>query len=256
MNMRYLLSLSLIFICLIACNSKAKKTYNGKQDPFNHQTWNQLLQKHVRANGDVDYKGFIKDKTQLNEYCNALTANRPNENWSKEASMAYWINVYNAFTVKLIVDHYPVESIKDIKNGIPFVNTVWDIKLIDFGDEQIDLNKVEHGILRKDYDEPRIHFAVNCASFSCPNLRNEAFTADRLEEQLADAARLFLKDERKNKIQSDNVQLSKIFSWFKGDFTKGQTLIEFLNKYAPLEINADANINHLDYDWTLNDVKD
>jgi len=169
-------------VCMLACNSSAPSIVNyGQDNPINHQAWTNLLQKHVSQKGNVNYSGFVTDKAELEKYLNHLTQNKPTNSWSEKAQLAYWINVYNAFTVKLIVDNYPVASIKDIKKGIPFISTVWDIKFIEFNNETIDLNKVEHGILRKQFDEPRIHFAINCASFSCPRLLNEAYTAEKYQ---------------------------------------------------------------------------
>lgn len=248
------LVLSTYFLCMFACNSsESSKVEYGQANPVDHQAWTSLLQKHVSSKGNVNYAGFVTEKVQLEKYLNQLTDNKPDTKWSEEAQLAYWINVYNAFTVKLIVDNYPVASIKDIKKGIPFISTVWDIKFIEFEDETIDLNKVEHGILRKQFDEPRIHFAVNCASFSCPRLLNEAYTAEKLEAQLTQMTKDFLSDTQKNQLSKNEVKLSKIFNWFKGDFTKQSTLIEFLNQYAPIKISADANISHLDYSWALNE---
>lgn len=241
-------------LCFFACQTQVpNKVQYGDANPINHQTWNDLLKKHVNEKGNVNYKGFVNDTALLNHYLNHLTQNKPTEKWSKNAQLAYWINVYNAFTVKLIVDHYPVASIKDIKKGIPFISTVWDIKFIEFDDETIDLNKVEHGILRKQFEEPRIHFAINCASFSCPRLLNEAYTAEKLEDQLNFMTKDFLNDLKRNRITENEVQLSKIFNWFKGDFIKNSTLIEFLNEYAPIKIAENANISYLDYSWQLNE---
>lgn len=229
--------------------------YQSSSRPVSHSIWDSLLHQNVTENGQVNYRGIIADSSRFKAYLNLLSTNHPNEkNWSREEQMAYWINAYNAYTVKMIVDHYPVLSIKDIKNGIPFVNTVWDIKFIQIEDASYDLNNIEHGILRPKYAEPRIHFAVNCASVSCPRLRNEAFTADKLEEQLTDQARYFLSNPGKNKIsEAGNAELSKIFSWFKGDFTKSGTLIEFINQYSEVKLDPKANLSYLDYDWTLNE---
>jgi len=249
-----MLILNCYLLCMLACNSsESSKLEYGQSNPVDHQAWTSLLQKHVSPKGNVNYASFVTDKAQLEKYLNQLTQNKPNNNWSEKAQLAYWINVYNAFTVKLIVDNYPVASIKDIKKGIPFISTVWDIKFIEFEDETMDLNKVEHGILRKQFDEPRIHFAVNCASFSCPRLLNEAYTAEKLEAQLAQMTKDFLSDTQKNQLSENEIKLSKIFKWFKGDFTKQGTLIEFLNQYASVKIAPDANISHLDYSWDLNE---
>lgn len=249
-----LILLTSIVVLLIGCNNNYKtKSDFGNENPLDHSEWTALLQQHVTSEGFVNYKGYIKDSIQFNKYLTKLTANKPTKSWSKNAQLAYWINVYNAFTVKIVADNYPVESIKDIKKGIPFINSVWDVKFIPFKDGMIDLNEVEHGILRKQFNEPRIHFAINCASFSCPPLLNEAFTAKKLEVQLTKMSKAFLADENRNVITANSLQLSKIFSWFKGDFVKEQTLLEFLNLYAPLKIDDDAEINYLPYNWQLNE---
>lgn len=230
--------------------------YQSDARPVPHVLWDTLVKEHVAENGDVDYKGFIADSAKLENYLNLLKSAHPNNSWSRNEKMAYWINAYNAFTVKLIVDHYPIQSIKDIKNGIPFVNTVWDIQFIKIEGATYDLNNVEHGILRPKFKDYRIHFAVNCASVSCPRIRNEAYVAERLDEQLDDQARYFLRNTAKNKISDpNNIQISKLFDWYKGDFTKKGTVIDYLNQYAPIQINEDAEIEYMDYDWNLNDVE-
>jgi len=241
---------------LYSCNNNYKiKSEFGTENPLDHSEWTALLQKHVTVKGFVNYKGFIRDSLEFNSYLDVLVNNRPTDNWSENAQLAYWINLYNAFTVKIVVDNYPVKSIKDIKKGIPFVNSVWDIKFIPFKDGMMDLNEVEHGILRKQFNEPRIHFAINCASFSCPILGNEAYNAHGLDTLLTNVTKFFLNDPNRNKIASNTLQLSKIFSWFKGDFTKEQTLIEFLNLYAPYKFDATAEINYLPYNWELNELR-
>ena len=221
--------------------------------PPSHEIWNRLLQKHVTEAGAVNYKGFVADKAEFEKYLTLLKENHPEDSWSRDEQMVYWINAYNAFTVKLIVDNYPVKSIKDLGGKIYKVNTPWAKKFIELGSEVYSLDNIEHGILRKEWTEPRIHFAVNCASESCPRLRNEAFMVDKLNEQLDDQARYFVNNLSKNKITADKLEISKIFSWFKGDFTKDGTVIEFLNKYVSVKINEDAEISHLDYGWGLNE---
>ena len=239
---------------LFFLNACKVKEYASSSKPITHELWTSLLNKHVSEDGHVNYKGFIEDKTAFDKYLTLLQNNHPNnKHWSKEEQLAYWINAYNAFTVKLIVDNYPLKSIKDIKRGLVFVNTVWDTKFIKIEKATYDLNNIEHGIIRKQFDEPRIHFAVNCASVSCPNLRNEAFTPTRLDEQLTEQTKYFLQNKIKNEITADQIKISKIFNWFKGDFTKKGSLIDFLNLYAPVKINSDATIEHMDYDWNLNE---
>lgn len=247
----FLLGLSLLFF-----SSCKVKQYSSSSKPIQHTQWSALLKKHVDETGKVNYQGFIQDSVQLNSYLDLLRTHHPNpDNWSKDEQLAYWLNAYNAFTVKIVADHYPTASIKDIKNGIPFVNTVWDIKFIKIEEAVYDLNNIEHGIVRPYFDEPRVHFALNCASISCPRLRNEAYTANQLEQQLSDQARYFLANPVKNNITNPNaIQISKLFSWFKGDFTqKENSVIEFLNQYAPIQINENAKVEHLDYNWQLNE---
>lgn len=228
------------------------------QSNFDHSSFNSLLKKHVDSEGWVDYDGFMKDKKQLTAYLDLLKKNPPNENtWSDHEQLAYWINAYNAFTLDLVLQHYPIESIKDIgsKIQIPFVNSPWDIKFIEINGEKYDLNNIEHGIIRKKFDEPRIHFAVNCASYSCPLLRNEAYMASKLDEQLDDQTRRFINDPKRNIITTKKAQVSKLFSWYTGDFTKNSSLKEFIAQYSSEEVTNSTKISYLDYQWQLNSQK-
>jgi len=222
-----------------------------------HEIWNTLLRKHVSAQGKVNYKGFISDSTQLNKYLKNLSENKPDvKTWSANEQKAYWINAYNAFTVKLITDHYPVKSIKDIgsKLQIPIVSTVWDIKFIKIEKDSYDLNKIEHGELRKNFSDARIHFALVCASKSCPVLLNEAYTSEKLDAQLDTQTKVFLSDKSRNVISSDKPKISKIFEWYDMDFkSKNVSLIDYLNKYSTIKIKSNASITYLNYSWDLND---
>jgi Protein of unknown function, DUF547 len=220
--------------------------------PITHELFDTLLKKYVDNKGNVNYEGFKKDKVLLDNYLDLLSKNPPTTDWTQEDQLAYWINAYNAFTISLVAKHYPIASIKDIKPGIAFINSVWDIKFIKIGNETYDLNNIEHSILRKKFSEPRIHFAINCASYSCPRLRNGAYTAANLEAQLTEAARSFLADTTKNDITQNFISISKIFDWFTGDFKKKGNLIDFLNLYAPVRINRKAKIEYKEYVWTLN----
>ena len=212
-----------------------------------HQKWNALLQKNVNSNGDVNYKAFVKNKAELEAYLKLLQDNSPAKNWSKNDKLAYYINLYNAGTVKLIVDNYPVKSIKDIRSP-------WDKDVVAIGDKMYSLGYVEHKVLRK-MNEPRIHFAINCASYSCPKLVNKAFLADTIEAQLENAALDFIADKKRNIISANKVELSEIFKWFKGDFTENTTLIGFINKYSATQVNDNAKVKYIDYNWSLNEAK-
>lgn len=249
--MRYLLPL--LVVGCVACFSAKIGPVKSDSQPISHDLWNDLLQKHVTEEGYVDYAGFQRDAEQFEQYLDLLSGGHPNDsNWTRNEQLAYWYNAYNAFTVKLILDNYPVQSIKDIKSGVPGLNTVWDIKFIEIEGQEYDLNNLEHGIVRPNFNEPRSHFALNCASISCPSLRNEAYVADRLDEQLTDQARKFLANPKKNFITPGAINVSKLFSWYSGDFTQNTDLIAYLNQYAPVQINADAKVNHTAYLWGLN----
>lgn len=222
-----------------------------------HDQWSKVLGKYVNDEGFVNYKGLLNDKATLDAYLQTLSKNPPRSSWSKEEQMAFWINAYNAYTVDLILQHYPVKSIKDIGASIkiPFVSTGWDIKFINIGGKKYDLNNIEHGILRKKFDDPRIHFALVCASVSCPRLLNEAYTASKLNQQLDAAGKVFLNDKSKNIISSQNASLSNYFKWYRGDFTDKSSLPVFINKYSHNKISANTKISYLDYNWNLNEQK-
>ena len=243
-------------IGLTACQSLSRPNSDAK--PIHHQEWDSLLKAHVKDNGLVDYQGFRADSSRLNAYLTKLSNHHPNnQNWSRNQQLAYWINAYNAFTIKLVLKHYPIASIKDIVNGpnIPFVNSPWDIQFIEIEGQTYDLNNIEHGIIRERFQEPRIHFAVNCASISCPKLKPEAYRAEELERQLAEQARLFINNPAKNRLREAQVTISRIFRWYSGDFEQGdQSIVDYLNQYSTQPIDADADISYMDYDWRLNDT--
>lgn len=252
--MKTKLLISAIYFLLASCDA-APDFKNTGTKAISHEQWDKLLKKYVTNEGNVNYKGFIKDSVELNKYLKLISDNPPDETtWTKQEQLSYWINAYNAFTVQLIIRHYPLKSIKDIvRINIPLVNSPWDIEFIQIGKENMDLNDIEHGIIRTKFKEPRIHFCIVCASKSCPKLRNEAFTPDKLEEQLTAQAKEFLKDSFRNKITADKLELSKILDWYSGDFPEGDKFIGFLNKYSPVQINKNAKISYLDYDWNLNE---
>lgn len=218
----------------------------SKQFYENHELWEELLKKYVAEDGSVNYKGFQKDAKDLAVYIKMLKMGYSKINeYSQEKILAFWINAYNALTVDLILRHYPVKSIKDIKDP-------WDQRLWKFGDKWLNLNDIEHKILRE-MGEPRIHFTIVCASESCPKLQNEAFTASNLEALLTKSTKEFLKDNSKNEITKNSLKLSKIFKWFAKDFKQNGSLIDFLNRYTDINISEGARKSYKDYNWNLND---
>lgn len=246
--------ISLLLAAVILFTQCSVAEVQSDAQPVEHGQWDSLLKKHVNERGEENYRGFIADSTALNEYLHLLSAHHPNkEHWNKNERLAYWINAYNAFTIQLIIRHYPVESIKDIAGRIPFINSPWDLKFIEIEGETYDLNNIEHGIIRKRFNEPRIHFALVCAAVSCPILRNEAYTAERLEEQLEAAAIEFFNDPEKNRITPQKAELSKIMSWYSGDFTDNATSVfEYVNRYSKVQMTEKTSISYMDYDWQLN----
>jgi hypothetical protein len=252
-----LLKLFFLFFCLLIvyfCNS-APSAQENANEPVSHEQWTILLKKYVNSEGEVNYHGFIEDSLSLNAYLDLLADNAPNKNWTINEQKAYWINAYNAYTVQLIIRHYPISGIKDIGSSIqiPLVNTPWNLKFIRIGKVRYDLNNIEHDILREEFNDPRIHFALVCASRSCPKLLNTAYEAANLDQQLDRQARAFLKDNSRNIISHYDVRVSQIFDWFEDDFTRKGSLIDFLNKYSEVRIDENAKISYLPYDWSLNE---
>jgi hypothetical protein len=220
-------------------------TISATAQNFDHSKWNEILQSCVNNDGKVDYKGFKADAKNLEVYLNALSKNTPQDSWTKAEKLAYWINAYNAFTIKLIIDNYPIKSIKDIKNP-------WDVSFIKLGDKTFTLNDIEHKILRK-MGDPRIHFGIVCASVSCPKLQNTAFEASKIDIQLTHTTKEFLADPKRNMLSQESIKISKIFKWFASDFKENGSLIDFLNTYSDISISKNAKKSFKDYDWNLNE---
>jgi len=239
-----------------------------------HAAWDGLLKKHVRWLPDnkqsrVDYTAFKADRAELKGVLDAMSALPKAEfdTWSREQRMAFLINAYNAFTVELILTRYPdLKSIKDLGS---FVQSPWKKKFFTLLGEERHLDWIEHEQLRPLYNDPRVHAAVNCASIGCPALRNEAFTATRLDTQLDDGMIRFLGDRTRNRVNGGQLEVNAIFKWFKEDFEKGHKgfskVEDVFAKFAvqlsdkPEEQarlrDKSLPLTHLDYDWSLNVVR-
>lgn len=234
-----------------------------------HEQWDSLLHKHIKdvnngASTAVDYSGFANDKAELNTYLASLSAVKQEEyqTWNKDKQLAFLINSYNAYTVSLILTKYPdLESIKDLGNVF---SSPWSKEFVTLLGEKRSLDDIEHGLIRESgvFDEPRIHFAVNCASIGCPALRAEAYNEDALSAQLDEQTRAFLSDSSRNYSKGNDLNLSSIFKWYGDDFkNKSGSLQTFLADYAQ-ELGADSaklnnqsyKVSFLDYDWRLNAV--
>jgi len=208
-----------------------------------------LLQKNVDKTGRVDYQSLKNNETLLDNYLAYIQNNEPTKDWSSNKKKAFWINTYNAYTIKIILNNYPLKSIRDIKiDG----KTAWKIPFVKVGQKRYTLDQIEHEILRKKFNDPRIHVGINCASVSCPRLWNFAFTEDNIASSLDNLMKVFINDTTRNKISKNNVALSEIFNWFSKDFIKNGTIISYLNTYAAIKISEKASIKYLTYDWSLN----
>lgn len=208
-----------------------------------------FLQKNVDKTGRVDYQSLKNNETLLDNYLAYIQNNEPTKDWSSNKKKAFWINTYNAYTIKIILNNYPLKSIRDIKiDG----KTAWKIPFVKVGQKRYTLDQIEHEILRKKFNDPRIHVGINCASVSCPRLWNFAFTEDNIASSLDNLMKVFINDTTRNKISKNNVALSEIFNWFSKDFIKNGTIISYLNTYAAIKISEKASIKYLTYDWSLN----
>ena len=210
-----------------------------------HEVWTSSLKKYVDTDGNVNYAAWKKDTALLDSYIESLEENPPADYWSKNDSLAYFINAYNAVTVKLILDHYTIKSIRKLI-------TPWRFKRFKLHGKKVSLNHIEHEVLRK-MNEPRIHFAINCASASCPKLLNTAFYSHTMEEQLEAVTYDFINDEKRNKLTEKEMSVSRIFQWFAGDFGSKKERHAFIRNYAKGTVAKNAKIRFLDYDWSLNE---
>jgi len=221
--------------------------------PIDNQIYASLLTQHVRDNR-VDYDGFKKDESMLDEYLDILSQTDA-ATLSGNDLFAFYINVYNAFTIKLVLTKYPgINSIKEIGG---FFSNPWNKKFIPLNARTVSLDYIEHEILRPKFKDPRIHFAINCASKSCPKLLNKPYEGSILEDQLDAQAREFINDKKNNFIKQDTLYISKIFKWFKEDFNDNP--LSFIKRYADKDLKEmlvasenNLSIAYLHYEWSLN----
>lgn len=227
-------------------------------DSLSHQAFTQILQDYVDEEGKVAYKRLKAQPQALIHYLETLASTSP-QNMSESQQLALYINAYNAYTLKLIIDHYPVKSILRITLlPIPGVSSAWDLKGVNIGGKIMSLQHLEHGILRK-MNTPEIHAALVCAAKSCPKLRREAYEGSRVRTQLKDQMRLFLMDTMRNEFSSDRIKLSPIFKWFSEDFeAQSGSLSVYLAQFADGAFKQNLLENKLEldfkgYNWGLND---
>ena len=260
---------------LLALGTAPTRPVRAQGVDHSHAAWSELLKKHVVVlrggqASQVRYAGFASDRGALKAYLDSLASvsEATFNGYAKPQQMAFLINAYNAATIELILTRYPkLESIKDLGS---LLQSPWKPKWLPLLGTKVSLDEIEHEMLRKRgrYDDPRVHFAVNCASIGCPALREEAFTADKLDVQLDEQAMRFMSDRSRNRynVQRGRLEVSKIFDWFGEDFRSGLRGIgsfgAFAVKYADQLADAPADrekvkggqveVAFLDYDWKLN----
>lgn len=245
---------------------------------FSHARFDALLGRFVDEQGRVDYTALAGQPADLDAYYAAIAAvspeNRPELFPDDDARLAYWINAYNASVIALVIDHYPIDSVKDVRaRGLFFLPKLSGFFLLEgvvLGEDRTNLYDLEHRLIRKRFADPRIHFALNCASISCPRLPARAFRSDRLQDDLEAEALRFVQEERNVHIDPEDgeITLSAIFDWYADDFTdwmeathpeRPATLLGYIEPYLSPEQAADlarcsaCEIRFAEYDWGLND---
>lgn len=229
---------------------------NGwSSDVVDHSLYAELLKKYVK-DGVVDYQGFKYEEATLDQYLRVLEQ-VDTKNLSRNEQFAFYVNAYNAWTIKLILSGYP--SVKSIKDLGSFLKSPWKKKICRIDGDVITLDDIEHNILRPLFKDPRVHFGINCAAKSCPPLRPEPYRGNTLNQQLDEMAGAFINDPDRNYLEGTVLYVSKIFDWFSEDFNKD--VIGFFLKYATgdlkkrLEANREKiKIKYLGYDWSLNGI--
>ena len=229
----------------------------------NHAAWQDFLSRNVVATADgvnrIDYAAVSDaDRDLLERYLESLSTVAISE-YRRDEQMAYWINLYNALTVKVVLDHYPVSSILKISISGLFSIGPWGKQLIEVEGEALALDDIEHRILRPIWRDPRVHYAVNCASIGCPNLRQDAFRPATLDTDLTTAAREYINSDRGVSFDGDRLEVSSIYAWFAEDFgDEDAAVIAHLSEYAEpalaKKLAATERIADDYYDWDLNDV--
>jgi hypothetical protein len=263
--MRAIMKVTVFLAVLIIC------LQNSFAFDHQHQKLSQILSTHLKIKDRqslLNYKNLAANPEILDSYLTDLSAvsKKLYKTFTPDQKLCFLINAYNGFTLKLIIKNYPVKSIKDIGT---FFTKPWSIEFFKLFGEKFTLDKIEHQTIRKNFKEAKIHFAVNCASISCPSLYKEAFVENKLQQQLTEASVNFLKNSRKNQInilgqasnQAKTIKLSKIFSWYGEDFDKYETSVKYFiakslnysEQQRSIMLSNDIDLDYLEYDWSLNE---
>jgi len=236
------LGFTLVLLGVIAIKSFAQNVV----EHVSHKSWDALLSKHVTSEGKVNYDGFKSDIVKLDAYLKLIGDNEAKPGWSSAEKKAFWLNAYNAWTIKLVLERYPVSSIKDV-SAKP-----WDKRFIKIGANTHTLNDIENKIIRRQFKDARIHFAINCAAISCPKLSNKAFTMINVEKELDALTIAFFKTENV-KLAEKSAQLSKIFEWYAEDFiNESESVLKYVERYSGITFHPKVKVSYLEYNWKLN----
>ncbi|CAM2809340.1 DUF547 domain-containing protein [Vibrio rarus] len=228
--------------------------HTQSENSIDHRQWQALLDRYLITQGDNTLFRYAsvtsQDKQALNNYLSSL-ANIDPRQYTKAQQYAYWVNLYNSLTVKLILDNYPTKSIT--KLGGLFSFGPWDKEIIEVAGKPLTLNDIEHRILRPIWNDPRTHYAVNCASLGCPNLQSQAFTAQNTQQLLEHSAKAFINSDKGVKLSKGKLQLSYIYDWFAVDFAGKEQLLQHLSQYRD-DVAAFKGKIIYDYNWQLNEA--
>ncbi|MEM9643507.1 MAG: DUF547 domain-containing protein [Planctomycetota bacterium] len=270
--MRFIAILAMLTLAWIPTAFGGSNVYLGQQKPqgsavsfdqINHKDFGALLARYVTAKGEVDYRGWKKnknDRQRLLNYLNHLSSGNPTLKSSRQATLAFWINAYNAVTIEGILQVYPTTSIRNHTAKLIGYN-IWDDLQIHVGGKPYSLNQIEHEILRP-MKEPRIHFAIVCASKGCPRLLNQAYTADRIHDQLELNSKNFFEQPQNAKLTGQTLALSSILDWFSEDFGDNPSeKLKTIRRWMPADMASGlaragkVKITYVDYDWSINEVR-
>lgn len=278
-----LISLLSLLLLIVGCSNRTEFDFESSQADTNqssvtltqssdisYNNYAQVLSQYVNKQGKVNYQSLQQNRQPLDSFNQSVASLSPQvyQSWTENEQIAFWINIYNSLTLEAIIDNYPVDSIKDIPG-------VWKRLQFTVMGEELTLDQIEHEILRKDFDEPRLHMGIVCASIGCPILRQEPFIGDKLDQQLDEQTLAFLALERNFQInkEENKVYLSSIFKWFGEDFEskfavenqfagqgKERAVLNFIGQYLENQNQTylkqgDYQISYLNYDWSLNDLK-
>lgn len=218
-------------------------SYSSFGQVIDFSKYDSFLKKNVSAKGVVDYDKILKIMPELNDITNSFAKISPNGSWTLSEKKAYWINVYNVNMIKVLAENYPIKS-------ITYVPTAFTDDYVNHDGKKVSLDYIQKEII-KEYNDPRVHFVLYATSVSSPVLRNYAFSAATIDNDLEVATREFMTDPTKNTINAGGTKLSKIFEWYITEFIGKNTLPDFVNKYSGTQINGETPISFLDFDWTL-----